>query len=646
VAISGELPFPVETVNGGARDRGRGDTGQVNTLVDLYRRHQQRIYRYCLALLRNPDDAEDATQETFTRAAPFLPNLPGDLSAYLTTVARNICCDVVRARARRSVPIDNIPLADRKVSPERQSVDWDVVRRMWRQLSPAERQLFAYTFAGYKYEEIASRTGMSRPSVSVGLARARRRLRDLATATGTLALLPLGIRRMLERLARRTNATLSTAQATVAGLADQVGVVLAGLVSGLFVLSSTTPAQPAMAVASVARHGAGTGPVVAGVQLGAQSAATGAVHLASGAQPPTRHRAGAATPQLPVPTSLVPGDGATPFDTGVFSVAASPNYPSDHTLFISGAIVRKGCLGQGPTCQGLFRSRDGGADWTRLTPPGYEEGPILLPPTFPTDPAIFMLVPGVGLEESADGGNTITGTIPGVTAASIAPWSPPGQDEIAALTGNSVAIYAAGATAPTSTAVLPAGFSAYGGQIAFTAPGSVAVAGTVPSAASGVVGAVTLCPLSGACAPPVLLPGSSSWPTALATSPKVASDHLVAALYGTGTYVSRDGGASFALALTPPTDAAFQTLSVGEGPSGPRIVVSSAWMVDQPVVVWMSDTLGQSFTDITGNLGATSDLVGTAEYPDGTIVAALMADATNHFALRQSTGNATWIGTF
>ena len=50
-------------------------------LVDLYRRHERRIFRLCRAYLMNPADAEDATQETFMRAAGRLGSLSGDVGA-------------------------------------------------------------------------------------------------------------------------------------------------------------------------------------------------------------------------------------------------------------------------------------------------------------------------------------------------------------------------------------------------------------------------------------------------------------------------------------------------------------------------------------------------------------------------------------
>ena len=660
VAISGELQLPLESDGAAGARLDTAADGHVNTLVDLYRHHQQRIYRYCLALLRNPDDAEDATQETFTRAAPFLPNLPGDLSAYLTTVARNICCDVVRARARRAVPIDTVPLADRKVSPERQSIDWDVVRRMWRQLSPSERLLFAYTFAGYKYEEIASRTGMSRPSVSVGLARARRRLRDLAAATGTLGLLPLGIRRLLDRAGRRVSNAMSSTQAVVVGMVDQVGAIAAGLLSGLFVLSATAPAAVPSMLAIAAHpapadaHAAAGAPAAFALASSAPVAAGGIVQKSSGNTPSPRPPASSGLPVLPAGVaSDVPGATAVPQDTTVRAMAASPGYPTDHIVFVSGPATT-GCP-LGPTCSALFRSADAGASWSRLaylTTEGADS--LLLPPTYPADPVLFSILPGVSLEELTDGTSspgdtgTVIWTVPGVYAAAIAPDSTRGHEKVVAAVnaglqqGATLQQYVAGDNTPAPGAVLPAGFNP--GSIVFTSPDTVVVAGSMPAPNLSLsVLAATVCPLSGQCGPPFQFSDAGGQNIHVVVSPNVATDHVVTVLTDYGIYVSTNGGQSFREVLkSPSVSVGYDTVSLGQGPTGPRILVSSSGGASRPTVL-KSDDLGASFSDITGNLDNPGGLVGSAAYPDGTILAAVQGDAQYQFALRQTTGNGTWI---
>jgi RNA polymerase sigma factor (sigma-70 family) len=641
VTASGEMPLPVHPDPAGLPGGKHHGAGEVNTLVDLYRHHQQRIYRYCLALLRNPDDAEDATQETFTRAAPFLPNLPGDLSAYLTTVARNICCDVVRARSRRVVPIDNVPLADRAVSPERQSVDWDVVRRMWRQLSPSERLLFAYTFAGYKYEEIASRTGMSRPSVSVGLARARRRLRDLAAATGTLVLLPPAIRRLVERISRRANSALASAQGTVLSLADQVGTIAVSLLTGLLA-ATTTAAVAGPAFLPTAQRVQAPSPRASVAQVDRAGATSAAAHLS---QAPNAGRPAAPAPAASALSPLVrsaatalPGNQTAPSDVNAGGVTTSPSYQTDHTIYVWGDINdQASCL----FCPELFRTTDNGVSWTHLGTGPYVGGTILLPPTYPRDQAIFAISEPSGLWESSSGDGTFTQIVPGAFAAGISPDSQPGNARIAAVVSGTVVLYEAGTQNRSVAAVLPANFVGTG--VAFTAPNSLVVAGYQFAAAGpSQIPAVVTCSVGGACSLPTQFLDPNQGIITVVPSPDVFSDHVVALYTGDTLLISRDGGSHFAVVWRP-SSGSLKVVSIGQGPAGLRVVASRmdpASQVSEGVDV--SEDLGQSFTSITGDLDASMPVLSLNAYPDGSILAGLSMDKTGHFGLRQTTGNGIW----
>ena len=49
--------------------------GNRPAFAEIYRRYHQELYRYCLAILRSPEDATDALQSTMTNA---LRSLPGE----------------------------------------------------------------------------------------------------------------------------------------------------------------------------------------------------------------------------------------------------------------------------------------------------------------------------------------------------------------------------------------------------------------------------------------------------------------------------------------------------------------------------------------------------------------------------------------
>jgi RNA polymerase sigma-70 factor (ECF subfamily) len=77
-----------------------GDTSAFERLVRAY---QTRVVRYCLLLMRNPVDAEEAAQDVFVKAFQSIDQYKGD-AAFLTWIGRiahNHCMDILRKRSRQ-----------------------------------------------------------------------------------------------------------------------------------------------------------------------------------------------------------------------------------------------------------------------------------------------------------------------------------------------------------------------------------------------------------------------------------------------------------------------------------------------------------------------------------------------------------------
>ena len=77
-----------------------GDRGAFGTLVE---RHGPNIYRLCLRIMGNPEDAHDAAQDTFLVAMRKL-DLFGGAAAFGTGLHRigvNACYDALRRKMRR-----------------------------------------------------------------------------------------------------------------------------------------------------------------------------------------------------------------------------------------------------------------------------------------------------------------------------------------------------------------------------------------------------------------------------------------------------------------------------------------------------------------------------------------------------------------
>ncbi|NBH06917.1 sigma-70 family RNA polymerase sigma factor [Amycolatopsis sp. SID8362] len=128
----------------------------VKPFEQIVAEHGPMVLRVCRAVL-GPADAEDAWSETFLSALKAYPELPADanVQAWLVTIAHRKAVDVIRAQARRPLPVGDIP--DRPGRAETYAGDlWDALAR----LPDKQRLAVAYHYlAGLPYREIAEITG-------------------------------------------------------------------------------------------------------------------------------------------------------------------------------------------------------------------------------------------------------------------------------------------------------------------------------------------------------------------------------------------------------------------------------------------------------------------------------------------------------
>src|SRR6185503_19840559 len=78
----------------------RAAAGDSRAFAAIYRRYQADLYRYCLAIVGNPADAQDALQNTMVQALRALPGEEREinLKPWLYRVARNAAINLLRAR--------------------------------------------------------------------------------------------------------------------------------------------------------------------------------------------------------------------------------------------------------------------------------------------------------------------------------------------------------------------------------------------------------------------------------------------------------------------------------------------------------------------------------------------------------------------
>lgn len=178
----------------------------------LYQRHVAEVYRYSLAVLRNPADAEDVTQTTFLNAyrAFSRGERPDAAQNWLIKIAHNVCRQRFRTSARRphEVAFDDDLAAT--IVDEQQGPSAQDIRRGLGQLAFNQRAaIVARELEGRSYAEIGEILGLSVGAVETLIFRARRALREQLEASLTCHEAELAISRQLDgRLPRSDKGAL------------------------------------------------------------------------------------------------------------------------------------------------------------------------------------------------------------------------------------------------------------------------------------------------------------------------------------------------------------------------------------------------------------------------------------------------------
>lgn len=199
--------------------------GDGQAFAQLYDRYEKPIYNYCLRLLGNEHDAQDATQDAFLKVMRRLPKL-GDreleFGPYVYTAARNASYDMIGKR-KRATPVDEFadgvgePLGDGPAleeDPLRSALlaaEQDSVRAANARLPERQREVLALReIEGMSYEDIADLLEMNSNSVAQLISRARIRLRAelRGEAAGAIAGSTPECDRALPLLARRQDGRL------------------------------------------------------------------------------------------------------------------------------------------------------------------------------------------------------------------------------------------------------------------------------------------------------------------------------------------------------------------------------------------------------------------------------------------------------
>jgi RNA polymerase sigma-70 factor (ECF subfamily) len=142
------------------------------------------VRRLCAILVDDPS-ADDLAQETFGRVLRALTRFRGDAGArtWLLAIARNVCADELRARARRRRREDALIAHASVAAPAGDHGARLEIIDLISRLKPERREAFVLTqLLQCSYDEAASICGCPRGTVHSRVARAREDLISMSAA--------------------------------------------------------------------------------------------------------------------------------------------------------------------------------------------------------------------------------------------------------------------------------------------------------------------------------------------------------------------------------------------------------------------------------------------------------------------------------
>lgn len=172
--------------------------GAVETAFErLVSRYEHKVFRLCCSVLRDPDQAQDAAQESLVRIWKALPKYDqrASLSTWIYTITRNRCLTAIeRRRIQESLSDPAVELEVEGVqasAPERDEDQAAILRGLVEELPERYRNaLTLYYYEERAVGEVAQMLGVPEGTIKTNLHRARalllERIRTLGLADPAL----------------------------------------------------------------------------------------------------------------------------------------------------------------------------------------------------------------------------------------------------------------------------------------------------------------------------------------------------------------------------------------------------------------------------------------------------------------------------
>lgn len=274
--------------------------------TELVQRHVNFVYACALRRVRNPQLAEDVTQQVFIATAQKSASLMTRevLGGWLYTTARNVSVQIVRREQRRQVRETKAQIISELTMTPVNDVAWQrlepVLDEGLDQLSDSDREAVLLRFLeGKSFSEIGARLRLSENAARMRVDRALERMRSVLERRGVTS----------------TSAALALALANQAAVAAPAGLAAtvtgaafaaaAGTTAGVFAVFTSMSTIKIMTGAIIALVVAGT--IASAVHEPSQSTGT----VSKSAPPPAGDPGSTARSDIAAVPASVPSGGST-----------------------------------------------------------------------------------------------------------------------------------------------------------------------------------------------------------------------------------------------------------------------------------------------------------------------------------------------
>ena len=144
-------------------------------IQDAFQEHSQAVYRVAYSFMKNPHDSEDAVQEAFLRLLGAKLSFPDARQerAWLIVTVSNVCRDMLKARWRQHLNLDDQP---EPAAPDHEPDG--VLDAILALPGKYKAPVYLYYYEGYTVAEIARMLRLPANTIKTRLSRARKALKQ------------------------------------------------------------------------------------------------------------------------------------------------------------------------------------------------------------------------------------------------------------------------------------------------------------------------------------------------------------------------------------------------------------------------------------------------------------------------------------